>query len=90
MTKGIYLRVSYRRGRPLAAYLTLPRMGNEFSVRSRKASPGLVVDYAADGRPIGIEITSPSIVTLKAVNDLLSELHQQTIGEEELAPLLAG
>ena len=58
--------------------------------RSQKASQGLVVDYSSDGRPIGIEIVSPSIATPGAIMVLLQELHCEEVSEAELAPLLAG
>ncbi|HUT56743.1 MAG TPA: DUF2283 domain-containing protein [Phycisphaerae bacterium] len=85
-----YLEVTYRQGKPLAAYLHLPGRRSDRAARSRKAAPGLVVDYAEDGRAIGIEITSPKSVTLEAVNSILAELHQQALAEEELSPLMAG
>ncbi len=90
MTREIYLEMTYRRGKPLAAYLHLPRKEGDKVVRSRKAAAGLVVDYAADDRPIGVEITSPSGVSLESINKLLAALHQQALSQEELAPLLAG
>lgn len=88
MSRGIYLQMSYWRGKRMAGYLYLPRQDGDRAVRSREAGPGLVVDYAADGRPIGIEITAPSVVTAEAINALLAELHQEAMGVEELAPLL--
>jgi hypothetical protein len=90
VTKEIYLEMTYRHGRPLAGYLHLPRKEGDRVVRSHKAAPGLVVDHASDGRAIGVEITSPSAVSPEAINKLLTDLHQQTLGREELAPLLAG
>lgn len=90
MNKELYLEMTYRGGRPLAGYLHLPRRAEDRAVRSEKAAPGLVVDYADDDRPIGIEITSPSTVTLDGVNAVLRQLHQPTLTQRELAPLLAG
>ena len=90
MTRDIYLEMTYRHGKPLAGYLYLPRKEGDRVLRSQKAAPGLVVDYGADDRPIGVEITSPSAVSLKTINNLLTTLHVQTLGAEELAPLLAG
>ncbi|MBM4063598.1 MAG: DUF2283 domain-containing protein, partial [Planctomycetes bacterium] len=62
--KHSYLEVTFRRGRPLAAYYYLPRRDGDSSVRTERASGGLVVDFAADGRPIGIEITAPTQLVL--------------------------
>ncbi len=89
MTRDIYLEITYRHGKALAGYLYLAKSDDKV-VQSRKAAPGLVVDYTADDQPVGIEITSPSTVSVQEINDLLIELHQQTLEKEELAPLLAG
>ncbi|MHC4294159.1 MAG: DUF2283 domain-containing protein [Planctomycetota bacterium] len=88
MTRDIYLEMTYRHGKVLAGYLYLPRRAGDEAVRSQKAAPGLVVDYATDGRPIGIEVTAPSVVSLETINQILAELHQETLNKEELAPLL--
>ena len=53
---GRYLEVTYRHGKPLAAYLYLPRDENAKSVRVVQEQSGLLVDLGEDGRPIGIEI----------------------------------
>ena len=50
---------------------------------------GLLVDYAKDGRPLGIEITAPSQTSLGAINRLLRELGQRPMTRAELAPLRA-
>ena len=88
MTRNVYLEMSYRRGRALAGYLYLPRKDGDRAARSRKVAPGLVVDYAEDGRAIGIEITSPSTVSVEAINAVLAEMAQDPVDETELAPLL--
>lgn len=60
------LQITYRKGRPLAAYLYLAHPTGERSAKMEASPDGLVVvDYAADGRPIGIEITAPEAVTLE-------------------------
>lgn len=69
-----YLQVTNRAGRPLAAYYYRPRRPGQKSYRSREAATGLVVDYARNGQPIGIELTASSIVTLPAINRVLKEL----------------
>lgn len=88
MSREIYLQMTYRRGKPLAGYVCLPREDGDCVARSHRASEGLVVDYAADGRPIGIEILSPSLVSIDAINKLLADLHCSNMTEAELAPLL--
>jgi len=84
-----YLEVTYRKGRPLAAYYYLPRRDGDRSVRVDRVVGGLVVDYAGDGRPIGIEITAPSRLVLGELNQLLAKLGQSPVAREDLAPLVA-
>lgn len=84
-----YLEVTFRRGRPLAAYLYLPRRGGEKVARTRRVEPGMVVDYGRDGRPLGIEITSPGAITLPAINRLLRGLGRPPLKKTDLAPLVA-
>jgi len=84
-----YLEVTFRHGRPMAAYYCLPRRPGQKSYQTRKAEAGLLIDYSRGGRPIGIEITAPSKVTLAAVNRVLKGLGFAPVKREELAPLLA-
>lgn len=84
--KHSYLEVTYRKGKPLAAYLYLPRRTGDASARTEKREGGIVVDYAPDGRPIGIEITSPSRVSLTAINEIVSKVDEPA-ERMELAPL---
>lgn len=49
------------KGRPFAAYLYLAQRSGEKSARTEASPDGLlVVDYADDGRPTGVEITAPA------------------------------
>ena len=50
-----YLEVTYRKGKPFAAYLYLDRRPGDSAVRSQRRED-FVVDYAKDGRPIGVEL----------------------------------
>jgi len=77
-----YLQVTYRAGRPLADYL--PRRPGQKSYQSREAATGLIVDYARNGQPIGIEITAPCVVTLPAINRVLKELGFPPLKRAEL------
>ena len=58
-----YLEVTFRHGRPLAAYYYLPRRPGEKSHRTERVEHGIIIDYAEDGRSIGLELTAPSAVT---------------------------
>lgn len=87
--KRSYLEVTYRKGRALAAYYYLPRRDGDRSARTERVDGGLLVDYASDGRAIGIEISSPSRIDLPGLNDLLARLGQEPVRPEDLAPLVA-
>jgi uncharacterized protein YuzE len=87
--KHSYLEVTYRKGRALAAYYYLPRREGDTSKRTERAEGGLLVDFTEDGRAIGIEITSPSLLDLAQLNGLLVRLGQAPVGREDLAPLVA-
>jgi hypothetical protein len=87
--KHSYLEVTYRKGRALAAYYYLPRNDGDTSVRTERDECGLLVDYADDGRAIGIEITSPSLLDLSALNRLLQRLGHDPVERDDLAPLVA-
>jgi hypothetical protein len=83
-----YLEVTYRNGRPLAAYLYLSRRPGDKSVRVETLG-GYLVDWTEDGRPIGIEIPSPSQATPEGLNAVLSKLQLEPVAPEEVAPLVA-
>lgn len=87
--KERYLEVTFRKGRPLAAYLYLPREAGVKSARTVKAGMGILVDYSSEGQVIGLEITAPSAVTAAQVNAVLEEVGQPRLEAEELAPLPA-
>jgi hypothetical protein len=84
-----YLEITYRNGKPLAAYLYLPRQAADKSVRVEPHGQGYLVDLAEDGRPIGIEMPSPSRVTLERLNDVLAELRLEPLEPQEASPLVA-
>ena len=87
--KEPYLEVTFRHGRPIAAYYYLPRATDQKSARTRRVEPGLVIDFTADGQAIGIEITAPAKASLAALNAVLRELGQAPASEADLAPVLA-
>jgi hypothetical protein len=87
--KHRYLEVTFRKGRPLAAYLYLPREVGAKSARTVEGAPGILVDYSAAGAPIGVEITAPELATLEAINAVLEQVGQPPVGEDEIAPLRA-
>lgn len=86
--KHTYLDVTFQKGRPLAAYYYLPRRDGDRSVRTERIG-GFVVDFAADDRAIGIEITAPFQLVLDEWNHLLVQLGQVPVAREDLGPLAA-
>ncbi len=84
------LQISYRKGRPFAAYLHLSHPTGQRSTKTAASSDGLlVVDYASNGHPLGVEITAPQAVALGRLNQLLSDLGELSLGEQEYRPLRA-
>lgn len=87
--KQRYLEVTFRNGRPLAAYLYLPRQPGAKAVRTSDAGRGVKVDYDASEVPIGVEITAPSAITIDELLALLATLGIDHLDRSELAPLAA-
>ena len=87
--KNAYLNVTYRHGRPIAAYYHLPRRSGDVVATTDEAGEGMLVDYAVDGRPIGIEITEPTLLDPVDFDRLLSSLGYEPAAREDLVPLVA-
>ncbi len=82
-----FLTITYRKGKAMAAYLQLPRQPGDKAARTKQAEQGILIDFAPDGRPIGVEITSPSTTGLETINRVLKSLNLEPVGASELAPL---
>jgi uncharacterized protein YuzE len=87
--KNSYLEVTFRHGKPLAAYLYLPRGPKDKSHRTERVEPGLVIDFTRRGKPIGIEITAPGRLSAPVLNRVLRRLGAPTVKPADLAPLRA-
>ena len=87
--KDRYLEVTFCKGKPLAAYLYLPRSVGAKSIRTEEVLPGLLVDFSATGEPIGLEIITPTSVTVSQINMVLTKLGRAAVTPEELGPLQA-
>jgi hypothetical protein len=84
------LQVTYRKGRAFAAYLHLSHQTGEKSAKTVASPDGLlIVDYAATGRPVGVEITAPQAVPLERLNQLLAELGETPLAEQDYKPVRA-
>lgn len=84
-----YLAITYRKGKPFGAYLFLPRRPDDRSDRTERFSEVLIIDYASDGRAIGIEIIHPQAVTEEELNRALGHVNQPPLRAEDFAPLAA-
>jgi uncharacterized protein YuzE len=84
-----YLEVTFRKGKPLAAYLYLPRPAGAKVARTSNAGKGLRLDFDEHGTPIGVEITAPTMVTVAEVNAVLAPLGVARVEPEEWAPVAA-
>ncbi len=89
MMTGRNLQITYDNGRPLAAYLGLPRPTGTRSARSEEIGEGLVVDFDSDGTALGLEIVNPEIVTGSQINSVLASLGLPEMTKQELSPLPA-
>jgi hypothetical protein len=85
--KEPYLEITFRGGRPIAAYYYLPRRLGQKSYRSIRIEPGMVVDLGRGGKPIGIEITAPSLVSRTMFNRVLKQFGLPAAKSTDLAPL---
>ncbi len=85
----ISLQVTYRKGQPFAAYIYLTRHPGEKSARTEHVTSDLIVDYAADGRPLGIEIVTPEAVPTEDILRVFDGLGLGRPADAELAPLRA-
>jgi len=84
------LQVTYRKGRPFAAYLHLSHQTGEKTARTVASTDGLlIVDYSATGRPVGVEITAPQAIPLERLNELLADLGEAPLAEHEYKPVRA-
>ena len=84
------LQVTYRQGRAFAAYLHLAHPTGAKSTEMMPSPDGLlVVDYGANGRPVGIEITAPQAVSLERLNQLLADLGETPMAEQDYKPVRA-
>jgi uncharacterized protein YuzE len=81
------IEVTFVGDRPLAAYVTLRPALPGGVHRSEEICDGIVVDYAADGRALGVEIYLPGAVTRDRLNAVLADLGAAALSEDEFSPL---
>ena len=82
-----YLEMSYRHGRPFAAYLHFKSSPVQ-ACSCRELPYGLILDLDADQHPIGLEITAPGVCTAEQILAVVLGLGVDC-RPEDLAPLAA-
>lgn len=88
--KQHYLEVTFRKGKPFAAYLyLLPRARDARVARTLDEGHGVHVDLDGKGTPIGIEISAPGVVTVAELNAILVKHGLSALEDKEWAPLAA-
>ena len=87
--KTVSLQITYRKGKPYAAYIYLPHRRGQKSVRTEAITEDLLIDYAQDGTPLGIEIVSPGIVSIDEIQSVFDRLGLGRPEPVELEPLNA-
>ena len=81
------IEVTYRRGRAIDAYVSYGNGAPRKCHSTLEAAPGLIVDFARDGKPIGLELVSPGTSTLAAVNRVLRAVGLPPLRRADFAPL---
>ena len=87
--KTVSLQITYRKGKPFAAYIYLSHRCGQKSVRTEAITEDLLIDYAQDGTPLGIEIVSPGIVGIDEIQGVFDRLGLGRPEPVELEPLNA-
>lgn len=87
--KQAYLEVTFRKGRPFAAYLHLPHAAGARVERTVEVRRGVLVDFDGAGRAIGVELPAPAHVEPEDVLAALVEVEAEPVDLRELAPLRA-
>lgn len=83
------LSITFRKGKPLVAYLALVRLGERKVVTTELLRPGVVVDVGANGEPVGVEFTEPGLVTQADIAAVVERLHAPSSLARDLQPLVA-
>ncbi len=82
------LEVTFRNGRPLAAYLHLAAARRKAGT-TRKLAPSVIGDFDKRGALLGLEILAFDKATLGRINEILVACGHRPLPARELAPLRA-
>jgi uncharacterized protein YuzE len=86
--KERYLEVTFRNGKPLAAYIYLSHNDGEHAEHTKKVKDGIIVDFNSENKIIGIEITAPLKVSKDEINVVLNTYQVSPLTEQEWEPLI--
>ena len=87
--KQRYLEITFRKGKPLAAYLYLPRPTGTRAARTIDAGQGVHIDLDEQGQPIGVEITAPTKISASDLNAILARHDIDALEGDEVARFAA-
>lgn len=82
------LQITYRKGRPFAAYLSVGAGRDRHVASSRERGP-VVVDFDAAGNVLGFELHTITKEGVTRLKQELIALKLSELADEDLAPLLA-
>ncbi len=87
MSVAMGLTISYVRGKPLVAYLTLPQPMKAKVHRTRSLEGECRVDFSRTGEALGIEMLDPERTTLTRLNRIMRKLKLPLLTRETVEPL---
>ena len=87
--KTVSLQITYRKGEQFAAYIYLAPSNGKKSSRTEEVTEDLLIDYAEDGTPIGIEVVSPGYVSIDDIQSVFDRIGLGRPAASELLPLKA-
>jgi uncharacterized protein DUF2283 len=82
------LEITFRKGRPLAAYLHLSSVRRKAGA-TRELAPNVLGDFDKRGTLLGLEILAFDRATVARINDALVSCGYRALPAKELAPLRA-
>ncbi|HEX8339651.1 MAG TPA: DUF2283 domain-containing protein [Tepidisphaeraceae bacterium] len=81
------LQITYRNGKPFAAYLYVGG-GDRKVAKSRERGP-VVIDFDADGNVLGVELHTITAATVEELKKELAAFRFNELSDNDLKPLLA-
>ena len=82
------LQITYRKGKPWAAYLAIGTGRNRAVANSRESGP-VVIDFDAEGHVIGFELHTITPAGVERLKQELISHHFLEVSDQDLQPLVA-